>query len=289
MSGFDHVLLTRFNLPTMGFERLVRAKEGWLRERVALFETYCVPSVQAQTSQAFLWLIYFDPESPEWLKHRIQSHVEDKLYTPIFRTSVDEAELLEDIRGRVTGENARLITSNLDNDDALSIDFVERLQQSVPSRGKKVVYLASGLVKSTSHLYLRQDRSNAFCSVACDWASPSSCWSDWHTLLGKNMSSLELYGQPAWLQVVHGLNVSNRVRGRLVSPSKYTRLFPGLLDDVRTPTSLERFTDVSVSRPRRFVRDSGRIVAKSMAMRLLGKDSLDQAKILLASMRRRLK
>ena len=80
----DHVLLTRFNLPSAGFESIVRAQDGWLKDRIELFERYSIPSVQAQTSQAFHWIIYFDPESPEWLKGRIQNHVDNKLYTRSF-------------------------------------------------------------------------------------------------------------------------------------------------------------------------------------------------------------
>ncbi|MBY8850425.1 putative rhamnosyl transferase, partial [Saccharothrix sp. MB29] len=67
----DHVVLTRFNLPSVGAESVVRAQEGWLTKRVGLFERYCLPSVAAQTSSDFRWLIYFDPESPQWLKDRI--------------------------------------------------------------------------------------------------------------------------------------------------------------------------------------------------------------------------
>jgi len=284
-SNVDHILLTRFNLPTMGFERFMRAKEGWLRERIALFERYCIPSVRSQTSQTFHWVIYFDPESPEWLKQRIQSHAENKLYVPFFRTSVTETELLEDIRTLTGGEQSRLITSNLDNDDALAVDFIERLQKSAPRQGKTAVYLAHGLIKSDHHLYLRLDRTNAFSSVACDWTSPSTCWSDWHTLLGKSMRTLELYDDPAWMQIIHGLNVSNRVRGRLVLPSRFTHLFPGLLDDVRTPATAELAIDVFVARPRRFIRDYGRIIVKNFAIRLLGKESPDKVRIFLSSLR----
>ena len=283
----DHVLLTRFNLPSQGFESLVRSKEGWLRNRIALFERYCIPSVQAQSSQTFHWIIYFDPESPEWLKRRIQRHVDDKLYTPIFRPSVSVAELVGDIRNVTGGQAERLITTNLDNDDALAVGFVERLQRSAPQAGRTAIYLAHGLIKSEPHLYLRRDRINAFASVAEDSTSPSTCWSDWHTLLGKSMPTLELYEEPGWLQVVHGRNVSNRVRGRLVSPAGYTQLFPGLLDDIRIPGPLELSIDIVAAQPRRIVRDYGRIIIKKVAMRFLGKHSLDQAKVLLASRSRR--
>jgi hypothetical protein len=283
----DHVLLTRFNLPSVGFESIIRAQDGWLKDRIELFERYCIPSVQAQTCQAFHWIAYFDPESPEWLKSRIQSHVDDKLYTPIFRSSVSLTELTEDMLNVTGGKASRLITSNLDNDDALAVDFVARLQKAAPERGRTAIYLARGVIKSKSHLYLRVDKTNAFASVADDWPPSYSCWSDWHTRLGKSMPTLELYGEPAWFQVVHGRNVNNRVRGRLTSPSKYDYLFPGLLDEIQTPNPQEYAIDTFVARPRRFARDSGRTVGKNIALRLLGKDSLDKTKVLLASLRGR--
>lgn len=284
----DHVLLTRFNLPSKGFESLVRIKEDWLRDRITLFERYCIPSVQAQTIQAFRWIVYFDPASPEWLKRRIRNHISEKIYVSIFRSSVSTAELTEDIRNATGGHGECLITSNLDNDDALAIDFVERIQKVAPRRDDRtVIYLSHGLIKSESHVYLRVDRTNAFASVAENWTSPSTCWSDWHNLLGRSMPSLKLCQEPGWMQVVHGGNVSNRVRGRLVSPSRFTHQFPGLIDDIHAPSALELVLDTFVSRPRRFVRDSGRTVTKIIAMRLLGKGSLDRVKVLLASRGRR--
>jgi Putative rhamnosyl transferase len=279
----DHVLLTRFNLPSAGVESIIRAKEGWLRERIALFELYCLPSVRAQTNQRFHWIIYFDPESPDWLKGRIESHSGDGPYIPIFRQSVSQADLIADIERVTGGQGRRLITTNLDNDDGLATDFVERLQTTEPGPDRTAVYLAAGLIKSGSRLYLRMDRHNAFGSVLEDWSSPSTCWSDWHTLLGRSMRVLELNGEPGWLQVIHGSNVSNRVRGRLVSPARYTGLFPGLLDDVRPPQPLEFAIDRLAAQPRRVARDSGRAVVKGAAMRLLGKNGLDRAKAFLAS------
>jgi hypothetical protein len=277
-SDLDHVLLTRFNLPSRGVESIIRAKAGWLRDRIALFEHYCLPSVQAQTNQDFHWIIYFDPESPEWLLRHIQNHADEGAYVPIFRQSVSNAELVADIARVTGGHAARLITSNLDNDDGLAIDFIERLQAAEPCGERTAVYLARGLIKSGSRLYLRKDRHNAFGSVVETWTSPSTCWSDWHTLLGKSMPVIELYDQPGWLQVVHGANVSNRVRGRLVSPAGYARLFPGLLDDVCTPHPSELATDILVAQPRRIAKESSRALAKGIVMRLLGKKGMDQVK-----------
>lgn len=126
----DHALLTRFNLPSKGFESLVRAKDGWLHNRVELFERYCLPSVRAQTRKGFHWIVYFDPESPKWLLDRIQALSADGLFTPIFRAEVSADELLSDIE-EVTGRQAQnLLTTNVDNDDGLAADFVAQCRMS---------------------------------------------------------------------------------------------------------------------------------------------------------------
>jgi hypothetical protein len=97
-AGVDHALLTRFNLPSKGNESLIRAQENWLRNRVALFERYCLPSVAAQSCRGFVWIIYFDPLSPQWLHEWVQSHERAGSFHPCFREEVTIPDLLADIR-----------------------------------------------------------------------------------------------------------------------------------------------------------------------------------------------
>jgi hypothetical protein len=285
MSGsVDHVLLTRFNLPSVGVESIIRAREGWLRERVELFERYCLPSVRGQTNQQFHWLVYLDPESPTWLKDRIARLSADGIFTARFRTSVSRKELVSDLRSMSGADRGELLTTNLDNDDALANDFVERLQRAAPPHGAAAIYLVDGLIKSGSRVFRRTDRRNAFCSVRETWEAPVTCWADWHNLLGERMAVLELDGEPAWLQVIHDFNVSNRVRGRRVAPEPYRQAFSGgLLDDVVAPRPLQVAADVMVARPRRYLRESGRAALKRLVMTTVGKEGLDRLKLIRAS------
>jgi teichuronic acid biosynthesis glycosyltransferase TuaH len=282
----DHALLTRFNLPSKGFESLVRAKEGWLHNRVELFERYCLPSVRAQTRKSFHWIVYFDPESPDWLLDRIQEMSADGLFTPIFRAEVDAAELLSDIE-RVTGRRTQdLLTTNVDNDDGLAADFVAQVQDVQCSQLPSAIYLSAGLVKGGASVYLRHDDRNAFCSVRCTWSAPVTCWSAWHNQLGGIMATEEIGGPPAWLQVVHGSNVSNRIRGRLVAADPFADRFPGLLDDVATVRTLELVRDALVEGPVRLLRDGLRSAIKAVTIRLLGRNGIDRVKVFLGQNRR---
>lgn len=274
----DHVILTRFNLPSEGAESTVRAKEGWLRTRVELFERYCLPSVENQTVRSFHWVIYFDPQSPEWLKARIHELAVGSIFTPIYRASVSQAELVTDLRA-VTGSKApRLLTTNLDNDDGLASDFVARLQRVPAGEQRAVIYLVRGLIRSGSGLYLRTDKANAFCSVQEDWASAQTCWANWHNLLGRTMNVIEIGGDPAWLQVIHGTNVSNRIRGRRTTVATFEPLFGALLDGALDPGRAALVRDLLVDRPGRYARDLGRGALKRAAMSVLGKEGIDRLK-----------
>ena len=274
----DHVLITRFNLPSAGVEGQVRHREGWLDERVDLFETYCLPSVRAQTNQNFRWLVYLDPASPDWLVQRLTPHVRDGVFEPVYRAEVTPALILDDIRATLPVTAEQLLTTNLDNDDGLARDFVDRLQRVAPGNPRTAVYLETGLVLGPAGLFRRRDRRNAFCSVRESWTDPVTCWADWHTLLPRRMPAVTVSGPPAWLQVVHGGNVSNRIRGRLVASHAYEARFPVLPAGLAQPTRPDLWSDRLLAEPARTLRESARALAKHALLRLVGKRGMDALK-----------
>ncbi len=277
----DHVLLTRFNLPSQGVESLIRAKDGWLAARIELFERYCVPSVLAQGSRNFSWIVYLDPASPQWLLGRLAPHVAAGTFTPVFREEVGREELLGDLRA-VVGPDRRpqLITTNLDNDDGLAVDFVERLQAVRTPHPRAAVFLGRGLIRQGDSVYVRSDRHNAFCSVRESWDDAVTCWADWHNRLALQMPAVDVAGEPAWLQVVHETNVSNRVRGRLTSPRRHLAAFGALLSDVGEPRRSAVVRDWMSAGPRRLARETARTVVKRAIMAVGGPEGLDRIKLL---------
>ncbi|MBZ4486909.1 glycosyltransferase [Microbacterium sp. cx-55] len=273
----DHVLLTRFNLPTPGPESLVRARDGWLRERIDLFERYTIPSVDRQTVGGVPWIVYLDPQSPAWLLDRLRPYVDRGLFTPLYRDAVTWVDVAADARALTGASGDVLLTTNLDNDDALADDFVERLQRLARRHRHAVIYLTSGLIAHGDDLYLRRDRRNAFCSVVESWESPGTAWNDWHTLLPRHYPAVTEAGAPAWLQVVHGGNVSNRIRGTRVDPAAYRARFAPALPAV-TPTRASLLADRCVGAPVRAARELVRATAKSVLLGVLGKDGWDRVK-----------
>ena len=283
-TDLDHVFLTRFNVPSPGVEQFVRAKKGWLERRSELFEKYCLPSVQHQTAPNLHWIIYFDPQSPDWFKTRVERWSADGTFLPIFRTSVSPTELLEDIRSVVGIPSRFLLTTNLDNDDGLAIDFAARLQASSGLNQRTALYLADGLIISNGRAYRRVDKDNAFCSVVESWDAPVTCWADAHNMLERTMPIHSVAGQPAWLQVVHGGNVSNSVHGRMVSPIPYAHLFPGLLDGVACPTLALLLRENLIAAPMRSVVHMVRTTVRKVVVMFFGRGGLDRLKRTLAAL-----
>jgi hypothetical protein len=99
------------------------------------------------------------------------------------------------------------------------------------------------------------------------------------------MPVIEIGGEPGWLQVIHGRNVSNRIRGKLVCSSSHIDRFPGLINDVQNANVREQMLDRLVAQPARLVREVSRKAVKALAMRLLGKDGMSRAKLIWASWR----
>ncbi|GAB2456330.1 glycosyltransferase [Xylanimonas ulmi] len=272
--SLGHVIVTRFNLPSPGAESFIRAKEGWLRNRVELFETYCLPSMRAQTDRDFTWIVYIDPASPPWFMEWVE-RTAPGAFTALRREAVGPAEMVADIAAVLGSPPDHLLTTNLDNDDAVAVDFVARLRAAGASQtGRAALYLENGLILQGAQLFARRDRSNAFCSVVEPWQGAMTCWADWHNRLDVHMPAVRVSGAPGWLQVVHRTNVSNRVRGRLVSPRPYGRLFVVAIDDLPEPTTGDRLTDRLIRAPRRVLRDASRRVVKLLVLWIGGPDSV---------------
>lgn len=285
MTAPAHVFLTRFNLPSTGVESIIRAAETWLVQRIALFERYTVPSVRSQRGDDIHWIVYLDPQSPEWLLRRMGELEDEGLLLAIRREAVSPEDLAADVRRAAGRDVGSVITANLDNDDGLAIDFVERLRLAPVTGQRTAIYLTRGLIRSGDALYLREDPDNAFCAVREDLVDPLTCWADWHNRLDQHMPVARLSGPPVWLQVVHGANVSNRVRGRLTGPAAHTALFPGLLEGVAEPTRAAVLRDRWLTGPVRHLRDGARAHARQGLVRVLGKDGYGSLRYALTSRR----
>ena len=87
--------------------------------------------------------------------------------------------------------------------------------------------LTHGVVIEDGRVYAHAHPSNAFASWLEPWDDAArTCMSINHMRMAEHGPVLQVGGPAAWLQVVHGGNVSNKVRGRRVGPEAVRDRFP---------------------------------------------------------------
>ena len=265
-AAVPHVLMTRFNLATPGREAAIRNKPDWLATRFRLFEEFCLPSVAEQTTKAFTWIIYFDKDTPAEFKARVaelQRRVEfHAYYTGLFPASGWPQSLVEVLGGIAGAMPPLVLTSRLDNDDALARDYMERTAAAavgqVPSPRTGIV-ITNGYIRSATSAYCISHPANAFAS----WlervdqpGGPLTAMGISHIDAADFGPLVQVPGPGGWLQVVHGGNVSNKVRGVRVSPEALaSRFHPSALSGLEPASALSLAADNLVLSPVRAGRD----------------------------------
>lgn len=238
---FTHVLLTRFNT------RLPDAAppgDDWMAERMRLFETYCVPSVRRQTATGFDWLIFFDAATPPPWRARMEAMAEPAGFRPVFLDGPFDGEqasrAITDLGLRCT---PYLMTTRLDNDDALAPGFVAAVQRAFRPRPLEFLNFPLGYQLAGGRVFLRPYLASAFVTLveeagAEPWRTVHFVG---HHLVGR-YAVRQLPSGPAWLQVVHGSNLANEVRGIPIGGSGAARRFQLDGVDPRIPSLAERGT-----------------------------------------------
>ena len=122
MPTFQHLLETQFSV-RMGRELTL----PWLRERIELLRRYTLPSVAAQTSDRFSWLLLCDegthPEALAELR-------EEAMRLPNARIVLTGPgrPALSAVRDAVDRKAEVLITTRLDSDDAIADAYCEAVE-----------------------------------------------------------------------------------------------------------------------------------------------------------------
>lgn len=257
---FTHVIQTRFNLATPGREDAIRNRPGWLAERFAMFEDICLPSIAAQTCRDFTWIIYFDKDTPQAFKDRIEKLRQTVPFVPYY-TGLFAAEGWNRSIGEVIPDRTPLLlTTRLDNDDALANDYIERAQQTARDHADTAplcVNFGRGYIRTDTALYDVSHPSNAFFSRLCAWEDDMrTAMSILHMTIADHGTVVQLGAPGGWLQVVHGGNVSNKVRGRRIPAHSINGSFaPEPLEGLQPVSALQLGAENMLLAPLRNMRD----------------------------------
>jgi Putative rhamnosyl transferase len=221
-----HLLLTRFNTEVGFAPSAKRLETDWLTARLALFQRYCLPSVASQTDAEFRWLVFFDAASPKWFKDKISTF--QPFMTPVYVSGRATDEVIADKvlqTGLVT--SPYLITTRLDNDDAISTGHLASVQRAFRGQEREFVTFPFGLQSFRNHLYNVYWPSNPFISLiekVDDIGQVTTVFCVAHDRLSDKHRLRKIWRSPQWLQILHDSNLGNSLRGW---PRLSSRYHPG--------------------------------------------------------------
>lgn len=239
-------LLTRFNIRTPGVGYTEDQSPQWLEERIKLFAQYCVPSVAAQTQEEFDWLIFCDPSTAFEDLDRIRSfdrRIRIVLFAPqagspatretaVSRTSKapapdGQAKFHASLASVGVESHLRpgvdvVISTRLDNDDALSRHALRRLRDLVgrflqTGHDRWLYNPMFGYRFDVEHerLFAAAMPNSPFLSLferVTEGHCPVGALSGHHSRMPERYPTYHDASARFWLQILHGGNVSNRIR-----------------------------------------------------------------------------
>lgn len=230
---FKHFLITNFNIPFSVYSQW--KQKNWLKHRFKIFDKYCYPSVRGQINQNFKWIVVFDTNTPDIFRRRINHYAEWENFIPAY-ISINEGInpyrqsdkfVRETISRYLTDVNEYLITTNIDNDDAISKNFISVVQNYFNQQKFLFLNFTNGYIWNyrTYEIYLAEissgffvtliEKAHNFKSIRCGVSHPD---------FNKIGPILEIATKPVWLAGIHGKNESNTIFGKQLPPKKLKSL-----------------------------------------------------------------
>jgi hypothetical protein len=235
------LLMTRFNIRSTGAGYSEDQDPNWLDERLALFERYCLPSIADQTQKQFTWVVFCDEHTRDEILDRIRAY-DPRIRIARFVTKVGvpaeqapqpvsygylspgEEPVLHNLSPLpfVPPGAQVLVSTRIDNDDAIRADALERARAFVSrfleTGHDRMVYnplLGYKLDTVNSRLYATQMHNTPFLSLferlsEATW--PKGALSGNHGHMHEQFPTHQADGRRLWVQVLHGGNVSNHVK-----------------------------------------------------------------------------
>jgi hypothetical protein len=228
------VVMTRFNMAVPGFRGLAQltseaAFDEWIRARMPIFESVCFSSLRAQVKVPDAWLLGFDAVSPERVERVTAMMQPFPWMRPVWQrvNSAGEHEsarssFLREIKGLLTPAHRYLISTRVDNDDALGqgyVDARDRFCASVVERHPELedfwITFPLGAQLSPTALRLYPQNGNPFlshCARVDDgrWTTRRTALDARHNrVFEEGVVFKAVTRAPMWLQYVHPTNVIN--------------------------------------------------------------------------------
>jgi len=193
----------------------------WLEHRLSLFMNYCLPSVINQSTSNFLWLIYFDESTPESIK--TQNSIFENKYEGIIKIIYADGydsflrQYGYDVLSMCPAGLSHIITTRLDNDDVVHVDFVKRIQDQFTGQDFTAVNFTKILMLSPNNnykLFIDYIFSNHFISliekITPEGIKGCYCRNDRQWI---GIPAIQITDRPYCIELISDKNMSNDFRG----------------------------------------------------------------------------
>jgi len=214
---FQHIVETRFSL-RVSFGSDTFSRE-WLEYRLGLFRRFCLPSVGSQSAEDFTWLVFCDESTDTDTLEALSAHRQEVSQLRVAITG-DTKPPRQIVRSMTLPETDVLITTRLDSDDAISSRYLEAVQAYLPAFGRGgldelLVNFPQGfrLELASGSAYASRMYNTPFHSLfeRPKRRPPTSVITGKHTTAHERHVTHQDESMPAWLQVLHGSNIHNKL------------------------------------------------------------------------------
>lgn len=219
---FHHILVTRFNLRnsdwdvTKNNEELLT--EDWMLERMWFFENFCIPSIIAQTNQNFEWLLYFDTTTPQKYRDQMADLIRNQPNFKMFYID-GMSPFYDEFTSYINNEKNKkphLITTRIDNDDAVHKDFINEIQLQFKNQDHLVLDIIKGYslqIRPTVMLGKKEHVFNPFMSLIEKNVNPKTIMFYKHNMWKKETRIKQITHKRLWIAVIHEKNKINNFNG----------------------------------------------------------------------------
>lgn len=212
---FQHFLITTFNIDLGLKPRETIVEPTYLLKRFQMFQDICYPSVLSQSNQNFLWICFFDSETPDIFKQKVNKLTDWKNFIPVYvKPIINYSNVFSETLDEYVDKDTKFtITSNLDNDDAIATNFIQIVQNNYREQEFEFINLPFGYMLRKDGLFMREFLSCPFLSLVERAEDIVTCKIiEHHYLFKLSQQGLPVHqaiARPTWLQLIHDSNVVN--------------------------------------------------------------------------------
>ncbi len=265
---FKHYIVTRFNLRVEEWSYTKNQEdiltEEWLDHRFKLFRTFCLPSMINQANQSYTWLVFFDIDTTDKYRRIIKAISKNfENFKPLFVDSNNAllASLIGFIKNDTSNEDY-VITSRVDNDDCIHMDYVKEIQSCFNKQESCVVDIVDGyqiILNENSNKQISEFRKargyyNPFISLIEKADDPKTVMNQMHFEWENSKQQVIIHNKRLWAEIIHHKNKLNDVRPLAEFTNKFPHdAFAITYTDIEIKSSFHIFIlNVNVNRLRIF-------------------------------------